>query len=104
VRDSLDNAEPPNVWIFHGAGASFASGVFISRDQGLAWIAQHRLTGILTEYPVGDGCYDLAVRAGHFTPSKPHHGRPGHVAGFSPSGTDHVHVRDGAIDNQYGED
>jgi hypothetical protein len=91
------------VWIFHGDGAHFASGVFVDRAQGLAWIARHRLTGILTEYPVGDGCYDIAVRSGRFTPSKPHHGTPGHVAGFSPA-SDHVHVRDGAPDDHYGED
>jgi hypothetical protein len=86
------------VWIFHSAGAHFASGVFTDREQALAWIARNPLTGILTEYPVGDGCYDIAVRDNHFAPSKPHHGTPTHVAGFSTSHTDHIHVRDGAPD------
>jgi hypothetical protein len=95
------DTRPANVWIFHGTGAHFASGVFTDRDQGMAWIARHRLTGILTEYPVGDGCYDIAVRDHHFTPSKPDHGTPAHVAGFSPGHTDHVHVRDGAPDVHY---
>lgn len=75
-----DHSEQQNVWIFHGAGASFASGVFASRDDGMAWIARHRLTGILTEYPVGD------------------------VDGFSPRHSDHVHVRDGIEDHHYGEE
>lgn len=96
-----DTTRHANVWIFHGTGSHFASGVFTDRQQGLAWIARHRLTGILTEYPVGDGCYDIAVRDTHFTPSKPHHGTPAHVAGFSPGHTDHIHVRDGAPDNNY---
>lgn len=51
VRDNTNTTRPANVWIFHGTGAHFASGVFTDRDQGMAWIALHRLTGILTEYP-----------------------------------------------------
>ena len=46
-----DDEQPPNVWIFHGDGAPFASGVFANRQDAMAWIARHRLTGILTEYP-----------------------------------------------------
>jgi hypothetical protein len=61
----------------------------------MAWIARHELTGILTEYPVGDGCYDIAVRDGRFRPTRPHHGSPEHVAGFSPGWTAHVHVTRG---------
>ena len=47
-----------------------------------------------SQYEVGDGCHDLAVRQGRFRWSKPHHGSPQHVASFSP-GLDHVHVHDG---------
>jgi hypothetical protein len=70
--------------------------VFRDRDSGLAWIARHELTGVLTAYQVGDGCYDLAVKAGRFRPSKPHHGQPDHIASFSPVG-DHVHVAHGQV-------
>ena len=68
-------------------------------DQAAAldWITRHGLTGVLTEYEVGDGCYDLAVRQGRFRPTKPHHGSARHVAGFS-SGLGHVHVQDGQPD------
>jgi hypothetical protein len=83
-----------NVWIFHADGARFASGVFNSKADAMAWVAGHRLTGLVTEYPVGVGCYDLAVAAGRFTASKPHHGSPEHVGSFSP-GLDHVPVVDG---------
>ena len=86
--------ELPTVWVFHGDGKPFASGVFRSKDQGLAWASRHQLTGVLTEYQVGDGCYDIAVRDGRFKPSKPHHGTSSHVAGFSPS-ENHVHVVNG---------
>jgi hypothetical protein len=85
------------VWIFHGEGAPFASGVFASKAEALDWVAEHGLSGAVTEYEVGGGCYDLAVARGGFRDSRPHHGSPGHVAAFSP-GLDHVHVRDGSSD------
>lgn len=83
------------IWIFHGEGARFASGVFTSDEGALEWIARHKLTGILTQYPVNVGTYDQAVENGWFRPSKPHHGTPEHIAGFSPGRTEHMHVRDG---------
>ncbi|SDY85404.1 hypothetical protein SAMN05421684_1920 [Asanoa ishikariensis] len=87
----------PTVWIFHGEGAPFAAGVFVSRAEGVAWAQRHGVTGQLTEYLVGDGCYDVAVRTATFRPTKPHHGSPGHIAGFS-SGGEHVHIVDGLPD------
>lgn len=86
------------VWIFHGEGARFAAGVFRSEAEGMAWAASTGVSGILTEYPIGDGCYDIAIRDGHFTPTKPHHGSDEQIAGFSPGWTKHVHIRDGAVD------
>jgi hypothetical protein len=86
------------VWIFHGETSRFASGVFPDVTSGLEWIAKHRLTGILTEYEVGGGCYDLAVSEGRLRNTKPHHRRTEHVAGFSP-GRGHIHVRDGHPDD-----
>ena len=92
------DSDPDRVWIFHGARrADFASGVFATSEGGLAWAATHRVSGILAEYPVGDGSYDAAVREGRFRPSKPHHGSPEHIAGFSP-GLQHIHLTDGRPD------
>lgn len=85
----------PVVWIFHGEDAPFASAVFQTRDEGLAWAAKHSVSGVLTEYPVGNGCYDVALALGTFTPTRPHHGTPRHVASFSPGWTEHVHLRVG---------
>lgn len=94
--DSLFVSDPEQtVWIFHGEGARFASAVFTNEADALAWAQRHCVSGIVTEYPVGDGCYDIAVRRGSFNPSKPHHGTPAHVAGFSPGFTHHIHVTDG---------
>ena len=69
--------------------------MFRSADDGLAWAERHLVTGILTEYAVGDGCYDIAVAEGMFTPKRPHHGTPNHVAQFSPGCTQHIHIEDG---------
>ena len=97
-RPSADQSDPlrPAVWIFHGDRARYASGVFDTLDAGLAWAAEHQVTGILTEYPFG-GAYDVAVGEGRFTPSKAHHGTPDHVTDFSP-GLCHIHLIDGRTD------
>jgi hypothetical protein len=96
-EDSRSQGHGGHVWIFNGEATLFASGVFADAISGLEWVAKHGLTGILTEYQVGDGCYDLAVTQGRFRNTKPHHGTAGHVAGFSP-GLGHIHVRDGQPD------
>jgi hypothetical protein len=84
------------VWIFHGDHGRYTSAVFETLGAGLEWAARHRATGILAEYAFG-GAYDTAVDEGRFTPSKPHHGSPEHVAGFSP-GLRHVHLTNGRQD------
>ncbi|MEG3632579.1 hypothetical protein V5O40_02130 [Micromonospora sp. S2-005] len=72
--------------------------MFDTLDAGLAWTAEHQVTGIRTEYP-GGGAYDGAVSEGRFTPSKAHHGIPDHVAAFGP-GSHHIHLTDGGRDQQ----
>ncbi|MGW0215806.1 DUF7710 domain-containing protein [Micromonospora chokoriensis] len=83
--------------VFHGSNARFASGVFRSRTDGLARAERHRLSGTLSEYPVGAGCYDQSVEAGSFRPSRQHHGTPDHVAAFSPH-LNHLRLTDGVPD------
>lgn len=95
VVQHLGMGEQRTVWVFHGEKAQFAAGVFESEADGLNWAARHGVSGLLTEYPVGDGCYDIAVAEGHFVPKRPHHGTPEHVAQFSPGWTRHVHIEDG---------
>jgi hypothetical protein len=95
-RRPTTDQRSPTVWVFHGDRARFASAVFDSLESGLAWAAEHRVTGILAEYAHG-GAYDVAVREGRFTPSKAHHGTADHVAAFSP-GLRHVHLSGGRQD------
>lgn len=92
--ESADSARE-SVWVFHGDSSLHASAIFRTEQDARSWIAQHELSGLLTEYPVGDGCYDIAVRERHFSPNKPHHGSPAHVAAFSPGWTRHVHFENG---------
>lgn len=56
------------VWIFVAPQAMFPSGVFHTAAQAEQWIAQHELSGVLTEYPVGIGVYDWATASGFFQP------------------------------------
>ena len=88
----MDASNEQTVWIFHGEGARFAAAVFATESDALAWAERHQVSGVVTEYPVGDGCYDIAIQRGSFTPSKPHHFTPEHVAAFSPGWTRHVHL------------
>ena len=85
----------PVVWVFHGDGARFASAVFESETDAAAWIARHGLSGVLAAYPVNDCCYGIAVRDGHFRPTRPHHGKAEHVSAFSPGWTRHIHFDHG---------
>jgi hypothetical protein len=84
------------MWIFHDEKARYASGLFATAEDGLAWAADNCVTNVLTEYAVG-GTYDVAVREGRFAPSRPHHGTSEHVAKFSP-GLRHFHVIKGQVD------
>ena len=90
-------ATPTAVWVFHGTHAKFASGVFASELDAMRWVERHQLSGVVSQYVVGDGAYDLALAEGRFHPSKPHHGSPEHVANFSP-GLAHTHVTSGQVD------
>ena len=50
--------------VFHGTSARFSGGVFSQKDIAEEWIAKHKLSGVLTEYPLDTGVYDWAVKEG----------------------------------------
>lgn len=93
------NDEVLEVWVFHGARAQFASGVFATQQAAEKWIAEHRLTGILTAYPVGIGVYDWAVGSGAFKVTKEKHQTSQFIGGFTSGTQRHLHFEDGQ--NQY---
>lgn len=97
------------VWVFTGersktgTNATFPSGVFSNPQLAEAWIAKHRLSGVLTMYRLDVGAFDWAVENGTFKPVKPHHFNPEFIGRFA-GGETHFHYEDGeragsAIDN-----
>lgn len=55
-----------SVWIFCGDVARFPSAVFTSIEKAEQWIAQKKVSGMLTEYPVDISCYEWALAYGYF--------------------------------------
>ena len=79
------------VWVFHGVGGCFTSGVFASREQAEAFINRYRLAGILTKYPVGISAYDWAIEEKLFEPRKPEHYEAGFIQRFTTASQEHYH-------------
>jgi hypothetical protein len=51
-----------HVWVFNGAGnGRFPGGVFTTLEKAERWIAENKLTGMLTAYPLDQGCLDWAL-------------------------------------------
>ena len=84
-----------SVWVFNAPKANFSSGVFRSPDEAEPWIAKFRLTGVLTEYPVGTGVLDWTMAMGYFTPKPEKLSDPEFVGRFSSASMKHIHYRDG---------
>ena len=88
------------VYVFNGADpqgkgrASFPGGVFSSRETAEAWIVRHRLSGVLTAYPLDEGAYDWAVEHGWFKPKRDDQRTPAFVGRFG-LGYRHWHYEDG---------
>jgi hypothetical protein len=80
-----------DVWVFHGAGGRFTSGVFYSQSQAKEFINRYRLTGILTKYPVGISAYDWAIQEKAFQPKKPEHYEAGFIQRFTTASQEHYH-------------
>lgn len=83
------------IWIFIGEGMAFPSGVFTTRAAAEAWISAHRLTGVLTRYPVDVGVWDWAVESGSFEPKREEHHTPRFIQSFSSAKQEHYHFEDG---------
>jgi hypothetical protein len=83
------------VWVFMGAKATFPSAVFQSTAQAEEWIRKHRLTGVLTQYPVGISVLDWVIEKGHFSPNPERLLDPNFVGRFSSAYTEHFHYEDG---------
>lgn len=83
------------VWVFNGNGARFPSGIFTSKAKAAEWIAHHKLSGLLTAYPVDEGVFDWAIRTGTFKAKGEKHTSPDFIQRFTTAGQDHVHYESG---------
>ena len=88
-----------HVWIFNGEGGRFPGGVFTSRSAAEAWIRARKLSGILTAYPLDEGCFEWALRNDLVTGKAKERGDdPAFVGSFSTASQEHVHYREGEHD------
>lgn len=94
MAETDDIADGRLVWVFNTEKARFAGGVFSSLEKAEAWIAKHRLTGLLTGYPLDEGAYDWATRLGLFKPKRDDQRTAGFIGGFA-SGRYHFHYENG---------
>jgi hypothetical protein len=86
-----------SIWLFHGSEAQFASAVFTERVAAESWIAENRLTGVLTEYPVNVGVYDWAIEKGYFKPKTSVHVSPAFIGRFTTATQEHFHYENGKL-------
>jgi hypothetical protein len=86
--------EEPGVWVFHGEGGRLASAVFTTVEKADAWVAEHKLSGLLTWYPLDTGIYQWVIAKGYWTPKRKEHYEPRIIQGFS-SYVHHHHYENG---------
>jgi hypothetical protein len=83
------------VWVFNGEGGTFPAGVFSTREGAEAWIAEHRLSGCLTRYPVDVPLYEWAKANGYLEPRYPSNREPTFIQRFSSAYLEHYHYEAG---------
>jgi len=87
------------IWIFHASDARFAGGAFEALVMAELRIQKHRLNGVLTGYPVDEGCFDWCLRTfGTASDKAKLHVKgadPGFVGRFTSASQPHTHYEDG---------
>ena len=82
------------VWVFNGNNTSFPSAVFKTEESAIQWIKEHKLSGTLTQYPLGISAYDHAINTDQFKVRKEHEKTSRFMVTFSPR-TPHSHWDNG---------
>jgi hypothetical protein len=94
--------DEPGVWVFNGNGGHFPSAVFSTVENANAWIAKHKLSGLLTWYPLDVGLYDWAADNGYWRPKYNSEKTPEFIQRFSSARTDHRHYENGSENGSSG--
>jgi hypothetical protein len=90
--------DEPGVWVFSGAGGQFLSAVFATVGKAEEWIAKHKLSGVLTWYPLDTGAYEWVIGKGYWCPKKDEQKTPEFIQRFSSTYTGHYHYENGSCD------
>jgi hypothetical protein len=88
-------SDEPGVWVFNGTGGQFPSGVFSTIEKADEWIAKHKLSGVLTWYPLDVGVYEWTIEKKYFLPRKDYQQTAHFIQGFSSAYTGHYHYENG---------
>lgn len=75
----------------------FSGGVFDSKDLAEKWIEKHKLSGVLTKYPVNTGVFDWMLEEGEIGTRLEERVRkdPKGIGGFTSASMEHYHYEDG---------
>jgi hypothetical protein len=84
-----------SVWVFNGNNGNFPSGVFSNQEKAEEFIVKHKLSGVLTEYPMDVSVYDWAIARGSFKPKSDHHNTSEFIGRFSSAHQKHFHYENG---------
>jgi len=85
-----------SVWVFNGKAGQFPSAIFSTLENAEFWISKHRLTGMLTKYPIDVSAYEWAVSCGAFKPTQPYQAEPTFIQRFTSASQEHYHYENGA--------
>ena len=87
-----------HIWIFARDAQSAPDGVFTTREAAELWIREHHLTGVLTSFPLAEGCYDWPMLLRLVTGrAEDRGGESAFVASFSSAAQEHHHYTDGEL-------
>lgn len=86
------------VWVFIGLGRRFSSGVFQDKEAAAKWISKYKLSGVLTQYPIGKGVYEWAIDNKVFEPRKDHESSPEFIQSFTCAAQEHYHFENGEVE------
>ena len=83
------------VWVFVGNGATLPCGVFHTLEMANQAIEKHKLSGMLTAYPMDTVIYEWAIDNGFFHPKRDSQQTPTFIQRFTSAALEHYHYIDG---------
>lgn len=98
---STKGTDVESVWLFLGDGARFPAAVFADEDDARRWIRSQRVSGILTEYPIGISVLEWATAKDFVDGAASKFSNPKVVQRFSSANQKHSHYVDGVESNKH---